>query len=72
MEDLPPEKVARILARTFPGAEGNLAGELLNSLSRLLILLHEERPELLVEEQVDFFSWATRAVDFGKLRKLLA
>jgi len=72
MESLPPEKAARILARAFPGAEGDLAGELLNSLSRLLIRLHEERPELLVEEQVDFFSRATRAVDFGKLRKLLA
>lgn len=72
MESLPPEKTARILARAFPGAEGDLAGELLNSLSRLLIRLHEERPELLVEEQVDFFSRTTRAVDFGKLRKALA
>ncbi len=72
MESLPPEKTARILARSFPGAEGDMAGELLNSLSRLLIRLHEERPELLVEEQVDFFSRATRAVDFGKLRKFLA
>lgn len=72
MESLPPEKVARILARAFPGAEGDLVGELLNSLSSLLIRLHEERPELLVEEKVEFFSRATRTVDFGKLRKLLA
>ncbi len=71
MEDLPPEKAAAILARSFPGTEGELVGELVNSFSRLLIRLHEERPDLLVEEQARFFSRAVRAVDFGKLRKLL-
>ncbi|WP_287152492.1 hypothetical protein [Candidatus Solincola tengchongensis] len=71
MENLPPERAARILARALPGADGSLLGELINSFSRLLIRLHEERPELLVEEQVDFFSRATQAVDFGKLRKVL-
>ncbi|WP_287152593.1 hypothetical protein [Candidatus Solincola tengchongensis] len=72
MESLPPERAAGILARALPGADGSLLGELINSFSRLLIRLHEERPELLVEEQVDFFSRATQAVDFGKLRKVLS
>ncbi len=71
MESLPPEKAAELLSRSLPGADGNAAGELINSFSRLLIRLQEQNPSVMVEERLDFFSQAMKAVDFGKLRKAL-
>ncbi len=71
MESMPPEETAEILAHSLPGADGSAAGELINSLSRLLIRLHEQKPSVMVEERLDFFSQAIKTVDFGKLRKAL-
>ena len=69
MEGIPAEKGADLVAGSYAGLDGGEIGEAVNAFSRLVIRLHEERPELFTSARTRIASDAIKAVDFGKLRK---
>lgn len=72
LESIPPERAAEVVDSALSRVDGKALGEAVNSLSRLMIRLHEQDPGLLARRRLDIASGALRAVDFGKLRKALA
>lgn len=71
LESLPPESTAQAVDRALSRLDGGAIGEAVNSLSRLMIRLHEQDPGLLARRRLAITAGAVRAVDFGKLRKAL-
>ncbi len=71
LEQLPADRSADMLAQALKGVDGKEVGEAINSLSRLLIAVHQARPGLMAESRVSVISDAVGAVDFGKLRVAL-
>ncbi|NPV60408.1 MAG: hypothetical protein HPY75_12230 [Actinobacteria bacterium] len=69
MEGMPAQEAAELVARSYAQVKGEEIGEALNALSRLVIRLHEENPELFASFQSGLFAEAVQAIDFGKLRK---
>ncbi len=71
LESLPPESAAEAADRALSRLDGKALGETINSLSRLMIRLHEQDPGLLARRRLEITAGALEAVDFGKLRKAL-
>ena len=71
LEQLPADRSADMLAQALKGVDGKEVGETINSLSRLLIAVHQAKPGLMAESRVSVISDAVGAVDFGKLRVAL-
>jgi hypothetical protein len=71
MEGMPAEKGAELVARSYAQVNGGEIGEALNALSRLVIRLHEENPELFTANKTLVVSDVMQAMDFGKLRKAI-
>jgi len=71
LEQMPVDRSAEMLAQALGGVEGRELGEAINSLSRLLIAVHQARPGLMAESRVGVISDAADTVDFGKLRVAL-
>jgi hypothetical protein len=69
MEGMPAEKGAELMAASHTQISGAEIAEAVNALSRLIIRIHEENPELLPETRVGTMSDFMLATDFGKLRK---
>jgi hypothetical protein len=71
MEGMPAEKGAELVARSYAQVDGGEIGEAVNALSRLIIRLHEENPELFAANRTGVVSDVMQAMDFGKLRKAI-
>jgi hypothetical protein len=71
LEQMPVDRSADMLAQALKGVDGKEVGETINSLSRLLIAVHQAKPGLMAESRVSVISDAVGAVDFGKLRVAL-
>ncbi|GEM_PF-1869417 len=71
LEQMPVDRSAEMLAQAFGGVDGRELGEAINSLSRLLIAVHQARPGLMAESRVGVISDVADTVDFGKLRVAL-
>lgn len=71
LEGLPPERAVQAVDLALSRLDGGAIGEAVNSLSRLMIRLHEKDPGLLARRRLAIAAAALRAVDFGKLRKAL-
>jgi len=71
MERMPAQEAADLVARSYAQVKGEEIGEALNALSRLVIRLHEENPELFTGYRSGLIAEALQATDFGKLRKAI-
>lgn len=71
LEQKPADESAELLSQALGGVEGKELGEAINSLSRLLIAVHQARPGLMAESRVGVISDVADTVDFGKLRVAL-
>lgn len=69
VEGMPADKGARLFAGSYAGIDGAEIGEAVNAVSRMIIRLHEEDPELIRSGRTGIASDAIKAIDFGKLRK---
>ncbi|MDI6830719.1 MAG: hypothetical protein QME88_05220 [Actinomycetota bacterium] len=69
LESLPAEKSAELMASAHARIDGAEISRAVNALSRLIIRMHEERPDLLPETRAETLSEFMQATDFGKLRK---
>lgn len=69
VEGMPAEKAAELVAASHAHLSGAEIAEAVNALSRLIIRIHEENPELLPETRAKTMSDFMSATDFGKLRK---
>jgi hypothetical protein len=69
MEGMPAEKGAELMAASHAQVSGAEIAEAVNALSRLVIRIHEQSPDLLPETRVETMSDFMLATDFGKLRK---
>lgn len=65
------EKRSSLLKRAFTGVDGSKVAEAVNSVSRLIIGLHEDEPRLITEARLHVVDETLRNLDFGKLRKAL-
>jgi hypothetical protein len=71
VEGMPAEKGADLVARSYGKVDGSEIGEAVNAVSRLIIRLHEQDPELFTANKAGVVSDAMQAMDFGKLRKAI-
>jgi len=69
LEGMPVEKSAELMAASHAQVSGTEISEAVNALSRLVIRIHEQDPDLLPETRVETMSDFMLATDFGKLRK---
>lgn len=69
MQGMPAEKGAELIAAAHAKMSGSEFAEAVNAVSRLIIRIHEERPELLPETRIETMADFMLATDFGKLRK---
>ncbi len=71
LEKMPATEAAELVAKSFARVNGSDLGEAMNALSRLVIRLHEENPELFTAYKSEVVAEAMEAADFGKLRKAI-
>lgn len=71
VEGLPAEKSAELIALSYAQLNGGEIGEAVNALSRLVIRLHEQNPQLFPANRAGIVSDVIQTTDFGKLRKAL-
>ncbi|MEW6555367.1 MAG: hypothetical protein AB1384_13910 [Actinomycetota bacterium] len=69
VEGMTPEKGAELVAGAHARISGAEFAEAVNAVSRLIIRIHEQNPELLPEAKVETMADFMLATDFGKLRK---
>lgn len=71
MEGMPPEAGAELVASSYARVDGGEIAEAVNAMSRLIIRLHEENPQLFTRGKTTVVSDTIKGVDFGKLRKAI-
>ena len=71
LENMPAERGAEVVARSYARVDGGEIAAAVNALSRLVIRLHEQNPELFPVNKSEVISEAMQAMDFGKLRKAM-
>ncbi len=69
IEGMPAEKATALMEASHAQISGAEIAEAVNALSRLIIRIHEENPELMPETRAGTVSDFMLATDFGKLRK---
>ena len=71
VESMPAEKSVGLVAHSYAQVDGGEIGATINALSRLIIRLHEQNPELFAANKTGVVSDAMKTLDFGKLRKAI-
>ncbi len=71
LEGMPTDESVELVSRSYARVDGREIGEALNALSRLVIKLHEQNPELFPANRAGVVADFMQATDFGKLRKAL-
>ncbi len=71
LESLPADEGARMLADSLSRINGVSLGEMVNSLSQVLIQFYERDPGLFNRSKLETTFDAIKTIDFGKLRKSL-
>lgn len=71
LEAMPAGESAELVSHAYGRVDGSEVGQAVNALSRLVIRLHEENPELFPSSRTGLMSDVMETADFGKLRKAL-